>query len=60
MKTQPLRTYQVQLPSGPLLATIKAGYLPAEGGGEIARLRIMFPDMVGAALLDDGKVLALG
>ena len=44
------RTYQVILPTGTATATIPQGYLP-NGGGEIARLRRLFPTMIGAAIL---------
>ena len=45
------RTYQVTLPTGTATATIPQGYRAAEGGGEIARLRALFPTTVGAAIL---------
>ncbi len=44
------RTYQVTLPTGTATATIPQGYL-ANGGGEIARLRSLFPTMIGAAIV---------
>jgi hypothetical protein len=44
------RTYTVTLPTGTATATIPQGYL-ANGGGEIARLRSLFPTMIGAAIV---------
>ena len=44
------RTYQVTLPTGTATATIPQGYLP-NGGGEIARLRRLFPTMTAAAMV---------
>jgi hypothetical protein len=45
------RTYEVSLPTGTTTATIPQGYRASEGGGEIARLRALFPTMIGAAIL---------
>jgi len=45
------RTYEVTLPTGTTTATIPQGYHPAEGGGEIARLRRLFPTMIAAAMV---------
>jgi hypothetical protein len=45
------RTYQVTLPTGTATATIPQGYWAAEGGGEIARLRRLFPTMTAAAMV---------
>jgi hypothetical protein len=45
------RTYKVTLPTGTATATIPQGYWAAEGGGEIARLRRLFPTMTAAAMV---------
>ena len=45
------RTYKVNLPTGTATATIPQGYRAAEGGGEIARLFRLFPDMTAAAMV---------
>jgi hypothetical protein len=45
------RTYEVSLPTGTTTATIPQGYRAAEGGGEIARLRLMFPTLVNVAII---------
>ena len=46
------RTYEVTLPTGQTaIATIPQGYRAAEGGGEIARLRLIYPDLVDIEIL---------
>jgi hypothetical protein len=45
------RTYAITLPWGIVTKTIPQGYIPEQGGGEIARLRLLFPGMVGAFIV---------
>jgi hypothetical protein len=44
------RTYRVTTTDGTATTTIPQGYRAAEGGGEIARLRRLFPTMTSAAI----------
>ena len=44
------RTYKVTLPTGTATAAVPQGYEPGVGG-EVAKLRRLFPTMIGAMMV---------
>jgi actin-like ATPase involved in cell morphogenesis len=49
--TRATRNYLVKTPGGLFPAVVEQGYIPEQGGGEIARLRRLFPEMIGAFIV---------